>query len=339
MLPFLLALSSAWATPDPAPEAAPSPAEEAPEVFDTIGYYHPGPLAAASETFRSSQEVAGAAFENAQSATRRYSKAIAEYELGLDVLGTHARDDMREHFDGLFTTFRGQAATLNQFATGQMDQFNQIFTDALGRALVHYPLAVECLVKAPRGPRMGPRLSAPAEEAECEGEDLNGTLAATMDADAELSAGVEALITAEWPSYDLPEEPQPALDDGTVYIYLSDVLLASLSTPLARIARDDEEARLPIGAALEQPNPDIEALRTQADAISAATRAARAELAAPVLDVIFKALARSAKKGQPMTLCAQPEAFGGCQGTPATAEQLEAIVGWGAYQKAVKKAQ
>ncbi len=91
---------------------------------------------------------------------------------------------------------------------------------------------------------------------------------------------------------------------------------------LKRIDRADEDARIPMEAAIEEGayKEELAELVEEGRAITAATAAARAELAEPILEPAAKRWSKL-RKGEPMpTWCANPANLGGCAGDDLTGE-------------------
>ena len=89
---------------------------------------------------------------------------------------------------------------------------------------------------------------------------------------------------------------------------------------LGAIAAEDDRMREEIQAALEQPDPDTDALRQRVSEIEQITADARGALFKTIFDVAQIRMERW-KNGEGFVgWCAAAEMLGGCEGTDATAE-------------------
>lgn len=288
------------------------------------GTYHPDDIAAQSEAFARAAEAAPV-YEDAEAASRMVSSSLATYQQNLDLLGERAPAAEKERLTALWTAYGREQAELEGFAGALMEDFDMVFTAAMERAAAAYPDAVMC----ERSVRKRGLPGMPGKEEpnpDCQGEDLSPTIAAAMDADAALATQIDELLARTWPGITAPSDAVSPIGGEGPWYTVDGVFERGAKAQLKAIDRADDDARLPIAAALEEgadPASQLEAAR----AVTAATAAARAALAAPVLAAIDKASAKREKKGQPaIAWCANPMSLGGCTGEPAGAAATDALI-------------
>lgn len=304
-------------------------------------FYHPADVSAASARFAEAQQTAGTAFQARQERSDALAAALVHYETAIDLLGDRDVAAHRTRHTTLRTAFGRQQAVLRATASDFLDAFDAAFSDALARALDGRDAEV-CQPDA-GGLRMGPRF-ARGERTTCEGDDLNAELATAIDADPALGRDLEALLAMAWPAFDLPTEAVAAVGDGAATLDPLGTLQTSDSAraALTAIDRADDDARLPLQAAIEEgiTEADVPTLKAQAASITAATAASRAALASPVLDTIEATAAKLDKKGAAPTVawCPQPEIFGGCTPEPVDADCTETILTHPKVAKALDRA-
>lgn len=314
-----------------------TPAQAAPAA-----HYHPDAVARASQAFARAQEASAAPFDTLQATARARAAALQDWKLGLDLLGDRAPDAEQAAYTEARKQFFRDRAVVGAFASDLMSGVDAAFTDALQRALAaaggdDWPV---CTDERPRGLRMapGPRSAAPA--AECPGEDRSAALAAAMDADPALEQALDALLPDAWPAFSATGEPGTATE-GAARLDLVAWMRQHAPQALAAIDRDEEQARVPIEARLEQdPSPsELDTLRAQVAAITEGTAARRAALAAPVLDAVDTMASKLAKKGVPApALCVRPMVYGGCAQPAMAADAEELLVTSGKVRKALAQA-
>jgi hypothetical protein len=105
-------------------------------------------------------------------------------------------------------------------------------------------------------------------------------------------------------------------------------MVAGAPDAVRAIDRADDEARVRIDASLEDgaDAAELKALEADGQAIAAATRTRRAELAAPVLAAADAALAKWGKTDGATGWCAQPKPLGGCLGDDVTREVVDRLL-------------
>lgn len=297
------------------------------------GFYHPADIARESALYDKAAATAGGTFEQAQKQAEAYAIALRDYELALDLLGERAPAGERERQAQLEKEFHREFAVLEAFANTMMEDFDAVFGAALERALAKHPGAVECEAVIATGAAL-PGMPAPTKKnPACKGDDLNATIAKAMDGDATLRRELDEILGLPWPELKLDAAPQPVVGGGTRYVHVDAMFRKLAPDALRRIDQQDEDARLPLQAAVEEGTAkrNADELRAKAAAIDQATRDRRAALAAPVLSAAQAASEKWAKKGEPTVgFCANPATLGGCSGTEAT----DAIVArWAADKK------
>jgi hypothetical protein len=288
------------------------------------GHYHPDAIAGASQAFARASEAAPL-YEEAESASRGVALGLQTYEENLDLLGDRAPAAERERMENIRQSFGREQAALAEFAGRLMEDFDMVFTQAMERAVAAHPDAQMCEATIRKAALPG----MPAKEEanpDCTGEDLNGTIAAAMDADEALSGQIDELLGREWPTITVPDDPQNPI--GSELWVTVDRFFGKAAKPSLRAIRDrDEAARLPIAAALEE-GADPKSQLEEAQKITAETAAARASLAAPVFAAADKFSAKRAKKGHgPIGWCANPVELGGCKGENASGDLTDLLLG------------
>ncbi len=302
---------------------------------EPAGHYHPVDIAAASARFADAQEVAGRVFQERQAQAREMAAALTAYETALDLLGDRAAPAERERHTALRTTFGRQSYAVQAFAQAQLDAFDEAFQAALARAL-GARTAVLCEAAPARGLRMGPMGGAPKGEP-CQGPALNSELAAAMDRDPQLARAIAELVDAVWPAFTPDVAPQAPTGNATTYLIVDRWLAREGAAALRAIDVADEEARAPFAIAIENDAPleERRALVEAARSLTARTAAARAAWAHPVL---VAAETAASKAGTPLSWCAQPEVFGGCQGEALSESAAAALLANGRVQRAMRAA-
>ncbi|MCO4744111.1 MAG: hypothetical protein KC912_04945 [Proteobacteria bacterium] len=289
------------------------------------GYFHPDDLAGASTSFARASEAAPI-YEEAESTSRDMAASLTLYEENLDLLGDRAPAAERERLATLLKAYNREQAQLQAFAGALMEDFDQVFTGAMERAVAAHPDAVLCetVVRTRALPGM------PAKEEanpDCKGENLNAAISAAMDADPVLTGAIDELLGREWPAITQPTDAQAPIGGESSWVSVDRFFEEGAKASLTTIRRDDENDRLPIAAALEEGADPASQLEL-AHQITEKTAARRASFAAPVFAATDKALAKRAKKGKTTaSWCANPSTLGGCTGENANREMLEALLG------------
>lgn len=289
------------------------------------GYYHPDDIAMASQVYARAATEAGGSFEAATSRSEAMARALEDYELALDLLGDVAPAAERTRHQELLTRYNREHAKLEAFAGVMMEDFDAELTGAMERAIQSTaPDAVECAAMIPQGkpiPGIRQRMIA---NPDCKGDDLNAAIAAAMDADPELNEAIDEILALEWPAITMDEEPQ---GQASPHAHVDTFLRPLVQDELKRIDRADEDARIPMEAAIEEgaTKDELAKLVEEGRAITAATAAARAELAAPILEAAEKRWSKL-RKGESMPgWCANPRNLGGCAGDDLTGELKELL--------------
>lgn len=273
-------------------------------------HYDPSALAGASRVFAEASEVSAPRFTAAQRDSSALADGLNAWAENLDLLGARAPADERTALDAATRAFGREQAVVGAFAQGLADGYDAAFQAAVARAL----RGREADACSARGVRTMPGR---ASRADCPGQDLSAELAAAVDADPALRAALADLNARPWPAFTAPTAVGARVGpEGAPLFDLHAVARAHVGAQLDRVARADEEARLPIHAALEQgaTGPQLDALRQQADAIDAKTAAARQGL----FTALWSRWDKDAAKGRAgAAWCPRPEVVGGC-GAPLT---------------------
>ena len=287
-------------------------------AFAADGYYDTASVAASSEVFTEANTLQSQ-YADASARSSAIARALDDYQVALSLLGDDAPPDQQAHLDALTAQYAQEHAVLQRFVSGLVDDFDQTFTASMDRAIAAMDgTIVECEGQVAVGrqlPGMPVRTEA---NPDCTGEDLNASIAAAMDADPALRPAVTSLMATPWPVLTVPEAPQAA----TVGDRAVPVARELAADTLRRVARAEEEARLPIEAAVEDGTDpaEEERLRAEVARIEAQIAAHYRELFAPVQEQADKRFAKLGKRsGETVGWCANPAFFGGCT-TPALEE-------------------
>ncbi len=290
-----------------------------------VGYYHPNDLTQASGALRAEAEQLSTAFESRQRALSAAARDLRAYREALDLLGDAAHPDDHDRLASLERDYHRQKAVLQVFADELVEDFDIAAKGAVQRAAEPLGELVQCVAEIPDGPQvpgMRPRTKA---NPECTGTDMNPTMAQAMDQDAELGEALAALRERPWPDLQLESVPQRSSNGAERWVSFRTLLVTAADGPLRRIDQQDDELRMEIGAALEQEDVDLDALKAREAEIEQITATARRALASPVLQTATKRMVRW-KGGSELGWCAQPASFGGCTGIDATTEVVQRLM-------------
>ena len=302
------------------------------------GYYHPADIASMNTQYTRASDVASVAFSQAQEKTSAMSQALSQYAEAIDLYGTQTPSLHIDREKSLRTTFNREYAQLSIFSNAMLDDFDQTFLEALDRNITQLGLNVTvCEGQVPVG-RALPGMPARFKKNEdCVGEDLNGKLSNAMDKDKRLITAIDEIIALVWPSITIDETPTANIGDADEYLNLHTIMQAHFSDDLRRISQEDDTARTPIMAKIEQgaSKEERQGMVALAHEIDAATAKKRTDLAAPVIKAIENANHKRAKKGAATVgWCLNPLLLGGCQGTDMTEALMPTLL----KTKKVKKA-
>ncbi len=292
--------------------------------------WHPSDIAGLSNQFNRLSARQADVFEARNRTAAALSVALRDYRTALDTLGARAPAAERERLLGLEEAYNVQFLTLQAYADGAVQDTEDVFLAALERATKAAGISEPpCEKSRPRGGRHLPGMPVHLEpNPDCVGEDANPGLAARIDADAVLTAFVDAALVVEWPALGLSDvEPVKPIGEGTRTISVIAVLRAVVAKALTAVDKADDLARSQAGldlATLEE----AAAMLDTAKAITARTAAARAALADPLLREVDKVFARWEKAGEPKTVwCANPVLLGGCTGEDDSSALLPRLLG------------
>jgi hypothetical protein len=296
---------------------------------DSAGFYHPNDIATASALFGRAADSAGVTFEERSAKAEGIAGALRDYELALDLLAVRAPVDEHVRLEELDRQFNREFAVLQVFSDAMMDDFMREFEASLERALADLPGAIPCEREIADGPQIPGMRTRTKANPECRGEDLNARLAATMDADPTLGAAIAEILALEWPDLSVNPSAQTPSGGGERHVHVDALLRAGARSALRDIDADDEQARLPFEAAIEEgaSKEELERLVADAQRVTEQTATRRGALAAPVLAAASKVTAKWTKKGEPATgWCANPVLFGGCTGADDTGELVPRLL-------------
>jgi hypothetical protein len=281
--------------------------------------------------FASASERLQQAYGERERAIESLSAALRQYRTALDLLGDRAPAAERERLDALERDYQRQYAVAQAFADDLVGSFDAAFQAAVDEAVAGAGGAVECEATVSSGPRIPGMPAKRTANPACQGKDLNADLAAAVDADPALKAAIDEVVGRPWPEVALPPEPQTPIPAGPAaaerWLSVHDLMMAGAREALQAVELRDDEARDAIEAKLEQGagTAELEALQPEARRIEAATAAARADVAAPVLAAAEAAMAKW--KGEPPAgWCANPVALGGCTGADASRDLVGRLV-------------
>lgn len=293
------------------------------------GFYHPNDVAAESAVYARSSEKLSAPVEALQAEVDALGPALLQYREALDLLGARAPAAERDRLLALEAQYNRQYAGAQSFLDGLVGGFDDAFVQAKDRAVAGLGVpAVECEREVATGMSMPGMPQRRTPNPACTGDDLNGKIAAAMDADPKLAAALEELLARPFPHVELDVDPQPVIGAGDRWISVSSFVRLAARKQLTAIDNQDDEARAEIDALLETgaTPQELAAAQEKGQEIAAATAAKRAALAAPALAAADKLLAKWAKKEPATAWCANPPALGGCVGEDATNDLASRLV-------------
>jgi hypothetical protein len=238
--------------------------------------------------------------------------------------------------DALQHEFQRQHAVLQQFADELITDYDTVFMAAVERAVVARGEVEQCVSAIKKGPDLPGVPSRATPNPDCKGENLNASLASTVDTDAVLQAALTEILARPWPTLGLEREPQEPVGGTDRWLSVRDLFVAGARDALHEIEIRDDEARGRIEAAIESgaSTEELKKLGPEADRIEAETAAARAALAAPVIAAVEKLMAKRWASEPATGWCANPVLLGGCAGQ----DQSRDLVGRLIDEKKVKKA-
>ncbi len=286
----------------------------------TPAWYDPNRVASQSSAFAGFSEQSVPRFDALQGELSAASNALAALEMGVLAVGEQASPDLILHMD----TLRRQAAhgylVAQAYVDTLQDDSANTFGSALERALVTLAEThslKECV--RPTGmASMGPGRAGP----QCEGEDMSTKVAEALDADPQLAADIEEILSIQWPDLKLPASEQAVIElsGDQNYLRMSALLQNLAPGQFTALGRSLEEALAPLRPQLEGPEPEkalaeAQALREQYEQAVAAVGTEILETITPVLE----------KQGGSIGVCANPASLGGCPGEDLTDSRLSKL--------------
>jgi hypothetical protein len=312
----------------------------APANAATVGYCHPVDIASMNTEYTRASNVSSVAFSQAQEKTSAMSHALSQYAEAIDLFGQNTPQLNRDREKALRVTFNREYAQLSAFANTMMDDFDQTFLLALDRNIASIGGKIEvCEGQIPVGrtlPGMPTRFKT---NPSCVGDDLNSRISAAMDQDKELIAAIDEIIALVWPTISIDVTPIANIGEADEYLNLDTIIQTHFSSDLREIAQEDDMARTPIMAKIEQgaTKEERQAMVTEAHAIDADTAAKRTALAAPVIQAIEAANKKRTKKGAPTVgWCLNPPLLGGCHGQDVTETLMPTLMAVKKVRKALE---
>ncbi|MBN2798324.1 MAG: hypothetical protein JXX28_04190 [Deltaproteobacteria bacterium] len=288
-------------------------------------HYHPDEVARASDQYARAAEQAGRLWEQRVGEVSARADALLEWELGIDLLGEAAEGD-RAALKEQEERFHREKAVIEVFGQVMMDDFNEVFSTSMERALAALPgEELRCAAQIPVGrsvPGIPQRMQ---DNPDCTGPSASEGVAQAMDRDPALRAALDEILALEWPALSAVNGQSPAYGGGDGWLSPQELLRRTQGEALRRIAEEDDAARVPFQAALEEgESPEaLRALLDRSHAIDAQTAAARTALGAPVLALAEARLQRAWATDPGW--CARPASLGGCAGEDRTVEGLKIL--------------
>lgn len=286
------------------------------------GHYFPDDVAAKSKEFATAAQATRPKFDAAQAHLSKISKALAALDLGVALLGQRASDDLYARAMATRRSVTGHFLELQKFTSLLQEDFSKSFNDALDRALKTVAGdrdVVECGAGG---------VAAMLHPVDCPGEDLNGALAAAIDADPKLQKDVDEILALQWPAVTVTPQPLAAAPlvpggraDGA-WIQAAPVAEALVGDRIEARKKRLETELAPLEPAIHEGEP---AALAKAQDLRAAYEDDLGALGDELWAEVSASLARAVKKGeapQVSSICANPPSLGGCPGKDVTQEAL-----------------
>jgi hypothetical protein len=282
-------------------------------------YYHPTEVAGKSALFAEASEVSHPAYMKAQGDLERWDAALLHLELGSDLSGDQKKSEEAANLRKQFTIQRMKIQRHYDVLVGS---YNDEFMGSLERNLPAVAGGKEAIECTERGANM---FSAPT--AECEGDNLNASLAKAMDADNALRKALAEINAIPWPLVQLqPSESLPIAVTGTGHWIDLPSLALGLRGEKLQYLRDERDA------SLEQLTEGLEAGDKEtiaaAKKIDLQYRSAVRDEGKLLIQAIELAVEKQSAKISSLAdvgFCVQPSDLGSCTGTEASQEALDAV--------------
>ena len=286
-------------------------------------HYHPDNVAGESAVFRASAEDLAPAFDAAQTSLATLGKDLENLEIGVALLGDQAPEPLKVWSESAQETVTVQYLTVQHHVDAIQDGYAQVFGEALQRAIDAQ--TGHTIVQCASGGSLNAMLRR-SSAGSCEGEDLNATLAAALDADATLRSELTGLTGLEWPIIGLEEQQQEVVAiTGTG----RDVNVAALANALIGDLLDRrleafEDALAPLEDDIDDGDEDALA---RATTLKSDYEARLAADGAALITAVTEAVGRAGKKNNTdnIGLCANPARLGGCGGEESTSAVYDLI--------------
>ncbi len=296
------------------------------------GHYHPDDIAAQSKRFDQAAQSMGPAFDQAQQALTRLSTALETLDAGVLLVGDRAPADLVAWAGSTRTQVTGQYLRLQRHVDLLQEDYGEQFGAALARALAAEPADRKLLECGATG------ISAIVGKKSCPGVDLNGVLAARVDADPALGQAVTEIAAVPWPEIGVQAQAFPPVAiTGTARWVSAEALFAKVASgTVDRRGLVLEDALDPLLDRMEAGDADALA---EGRAARAAYARGLAEDGTLLVTAMQDTLAKAEKRGGPAAvgLCVVPTLLGGCTGEDATAAVLATLEADKRFDKAVAR--
>jgi len=297
-------------------------------------HYSPDTIAQNSSIFRSYAERLSPQFDRLQNNLGRAGGGLSALEQGVLLLGERAPDGLATHLEASRRAANHSFLVAQEHVNLLENDSQAVFEAAMSRAIAQHAQGrtlVEC--SNPRGmmsfgPSRGQR--------NCEGDDLNAAIAASMDKDEQLRTSVESILSVEWPVVDFEAKPLEAVvvtgNNGHVSVELmaQRFLAQEIIDLYAALERD----LAPIQAALDSGDEtERETTLQQAWTVRQGFEQALGAEGERLWAAMEQPLA---KKKMAIALCPNPVAFGGCPGEDRTDEVIAMLESSRKFKKAFR---
>jgi hypothetical protein len=313
----LLAAGAIAATPAAHPGAS-SGASAAAASGGAPAYYHPDAVAKDSAVFAHVAESMGPSFEDRQGRISAVGAALGDLELGVGLLGAAAPPALTDWSLSTRRRVVGETLRLQKHVDLLQDDYARVFGAAVDRALPVVGKAYTVTVCGASG------VIAMMGHTTCTGTDLNGPLAAAIDADAGLKKELADIASVEWPSFDVPTAVEPVVAlTGTTRWVSGGAVARALIGPRVTARQGTLESALDALLPDEPTKDDL----AKAQALKDAYLVSLGKDGDALRTAITASLTRGEKKGGPAAVawCANPVELGGCAGEDATRDVLTAL--------------
>ena len=283
-------------------------------------YYLPADVAEKSGLFLAASEEMAPRFEAASGKVAQASAAAEQLELGVTMLGSTAPEGMTGWAAQTRRSLVGQSIRLSRFLSKMQEDYSNVFSLAMGRVLPVVGKGYSLRECGNTG------IMAQFKQNTCEGEDLNGKIAAALDQDAQLKAALDEIRGLVWPDLVIEKKQWAvvALTGMERTVDLAALAKALFAEQLQARQKGLEAAVAPLEEGIDARDPEAIA---KAGALKDAWRLELGVDGVGWQGMLKEALARLEKKGGPVSvgLCGNPALTGGCPGTDVTKQVIELL--------------